>query len=138
MMAEGLPDDGELITCELATNNAAIARRYFDGSPYGGKIQLKIGPAIDTLKEIPDGSSDFVFIDADKASYPLYYEESVRILKTGCIIAADNTLWSGRVLDPEDDESRAISLFNTTVREDERVDKVMLTVRDGMYLIRKK
>lgn len=138
LMAEALPEIGELITCELATNNAEIAQRYFDMSPYGGKIQLKVGPALETLKKVTDNSIDLVFIDADKASYTLYYEESIRIIRSGGIIAADNALWSGRVLDPEDDESRAISSFNKTVKEDERVDKVLLTVRDGIYLIRKK
>jgi caffeoyl-CoA O-methyltransferase len=138
IMAEGLPDDGELITCEVSSKNAEIARRYFEMSPFGDKIRLELRPAINTLRTIDDGSVDFVFIDADKISYALYYEESLRILKPGGLIAADNTLWSGRALDPEDSESQSIALFNTTVKKDNRVEKVMLTVRDGIYLIRKK
>ena len=138
MMAEGLPDDGELITCEVSSKNAEIAKRYFKMSPFGHKIRIELRPAINTLRTIDDGTADFVFIDADKASYVQYYEESFRILKPGGLIVADNTLWSGRALDPEDSESQSIALFNNTVKKDNRVEKVMLTVRDGIYLIRKK
>ena len=138
MMAEGLPEDGELITCEILEEYAAIARKYFARSPHGRKIRLVLAPALETLGGIADGSVDFVFIDADKELYPLYYEESVRILRNGGVIAADNVLWYGRVLSPEDDDSRAIVQFNRIVKGDERVEKVMLPVRDGVYLIRKR
>ncbi len=138
MMAEGLPKGGELITCELTTNNAAIAQKYFDRSPYGRKITLRIGPALDTMKTIPDETIDFVFIDADKNAYPQYYEESMRILRPDGIITADNTLWGGKALEPDDEESRAIAAFNDRVSKDDRAEKVMLTIRDGIYLIRKK
>jgi len=138
MMAEGLPADGELITCDVSEEHASIARRYFDRSPHGKKIRLVLGPAAETLRKIPDGSVDFVFVDADKESYPAYYEESVRILRTGGLIAADNVLWSGRVLSPEDEDARAIAFFNSRVQGDDRVEKVMLPVRDGVYLIRKR
>jgi caffeoyl-CoA O-methyltransferase len=139
MMAEGLPEDGELITCEISSGYAAIAQSYFDRSPYGNRIHLKLGPAIETLRQISENSTDFIFIDADKSSYPAYYEESVRILKKGGLIAADNVLWSGRVLNPsaEDNETRGIVAFNRKVKSDKRVEKVMLTIRDGVYLIRK-
>jgi caffeoyl-CoA O-methyltransferase len=137
MMAEGLPEDGKLITCEISEECANFAQRYFDKSPQGYKIQLTRGPALKTLERLADESIDFVFIDADKTSYLHYYEESVRILKKGGIITADNILWSGQVLDPRDEDSRAIALFNERVRSDDRVEKVMLTVRDGVYLIRK-
>jgi caffeoyl-CoA O-methyltransferase len=137
MMAEGLPADGELITCEVSGEYASIARKYFDRSPHGRKIRLALGPASETLRGVPDGSVDFVFIDADKGSYSLYYEESIRILRGGGLIAADNVLWYGRVLSPEDDDSRAIVSFNRKAMSDDRVEKVMLPVRDGVYLIRK-
>lgn len=138
MMAEGLPADGELITCDVSREYASFAQRFFDRSPHGKKIRLALGPAAGTLRGIPDGSVDFVFIDADKESYPAYYEESIRVLRGGGVIAVDNALWSGRVLSPEDGDSRAIALFNRRVREDDRVEKVMLPVRDGVYLIRKR
>lgn len=138
MMAEGLPADGELITCDVSEEHAAIARRYFDRSPHGKKIRFVLGPAAETLRQISDASVDFVFIDADKESYPAYYEESVRIVRSGGLIAADNVLWSGRVLAPEDEDSRAIVFFNRRVQGDDRVEKVMLPVRDGVYLIRKR
>ena len=138
MMAEGLPDNGELITCEVSKKCADIAQRYFKESPQVNKIHLRLGPAGETLRNIPDESIDFVFIDADKASYSAYYTESLRILRKGGLIAVDNTLWSGRILDPQDENSRAIALFNKTVAGDKSVEKVMLTVRDGIYIIRKK
>jgi caffeoyl-CoA O-methyltransferase len=138
MMAEGLPEGGELVTCEILGEYASIAQKYFDRSPHGKKIRLALAPALETLSGIDDGSVDFVFIDADKELYPLYYEESVRILRSGGLIAADNVLWYGRVLSPEDEESRAIVSFNRIVKRDERVEKVMLPVRDGVYLIRKR
>jgi caffeoyl-CoA O-methyltransferase len=137
MMAEGLPADGELVTCEIFGVYASIARKYFDRSPHGRKIRLVLGPAVETLGGISDESVDFVFIDADKEGYSLYYEESVRILRGGGLIAADNVLWYGRVLSPEDDDSRAIVSFNRRVMGDARVEKVMLPLRDGVYLIRK-
>ncbi len=138
MMAEGLPEDGKLITCEISEKYARIARRYFKRSPLGKKISLELGPALDTLRRLSDESTDFVFIDADKTSYPDYYSESMRILKKDGLIAVDNVLWSGRVLDPQDDDSRSIARLNEQVRKDRRVEQVMLTVRDGVYLIRKK
>jgi caffeoyl-CoA O-methyltransferase len=138
MMAEGLPHDGNLITCEISEEFASIAERYFQRSPHGKKICIKPGPASQTLRQIPDKSVDFVFIDADKALYHLYYEESIRILKDEGLIVADNTLWSGRALSPKDSDSRAIASFNRKVQNDERVDKVMLSIRDGIYLIRKR
>jgi len=138
MIAEGLPDNGELITCEISEEHAAFARRYFMRSPHGAKIRLKVGPALETLRGITDQSADFIFIDADKTAYPLYYEESLRILRRGGLIAVDNALWSGQVLHPDDPDSRGVALFNEMVRKDPGVEKVMLTVRDGVYLIRKK
>ena len=138
MMAEGLPAGGKLITLEISGEYAEFAMRYFKKSPHGRKISLVAGPAKDSLRKIPDESVDFVFIDADKTSYPLYYRESKRILKKGGIIAADNALWYGMVLDPQDDDSRAIHRFNGIVKKDRDVEKVLLTIRDGVLLIRKK
>ena len=138
MMAEGLPEDGELITLEICKKYAEIAMRYFKRSPYADRIKLIFGPALNSLKKIPDKSIDFVFIDADKKSYTIYYKESLRILRKEGLIAVDNTLWSGRVLSPQDADSEAIAMFNEIVKNDESVEKVMLTIRDGVFLIRKK
>ncbi len=138
MMAEGLPEDGEIITCEVSKEYAAIAQSYFKRSAYAHKIILKLGPAIESLHKMPDSSADFIFVDADKISYPAYYDEGMRILRSGGLMLADNVLWSGKVISPRDPESRAIAAFNRKVKEDKGAEKVMLTVRDGVYLIRKK
>lgn len=138
MMAEGLPDDGEIVTLEISGEYAGIALRYFARSPVGGRIKLLQGPAIDSLRLMDSESADFLFIDADKPSYPLYYEEGMRILRPGGLMVADNALWSGRVLAPEDEDARAITRLNEMARNDNRAEKVLLTVRDGIYLLRKK
>jgi len=137
MMAEGLPDDGEVVTCEISEENAEFARSFIAKSPNGSKISLRLGHALETLKSLPDASVDFVFIDADKICYAAYYEESLRILRSGGLIAVDNVFWSGRVLEPKDKDTRAIVAFNERVKNDDTVEKVMLSVRDGVYLIRK-
>jgi caffeoyl-CoA O-methyltransferase len=137
MMAEGLPDDGELITCDVDTNVEKVARRYFAKSPHGKKIQIRMGPALETLKAL-EGPFDFVFIDADKTNYSAYYDAVFPKVRTGGLIVADNTLWSGDVLDPKDADARAIVAFNAKVAADSRVEKVLVTVRDGMMLAYKK
>ena len=137
MMASALPGDGELITCEIDPKAEAIARRAFARHPDGRKIQVRMGPALDTLKSVA-GPLDLVFIDADKGNYVAYYEAVLPLLRAGGLIVADNTLWSGKVLDPKTDADRAIVRFNDHVAGDSRVEKVMLTVRDGMTLARKR
>ena len=137
MMAEGLPDDGRLITCEIDPKAEAIARRYFAESPNGHKISIRMGSALNTIKTLT-GPLDFVFIDADKPNYSSYYEACLPLLKPGGLIVADNVLWSGKVIDPQDDDTRAIVAFNDLVRSDPRVENVCLTVRDGMMLARKR
>lgn len=137
-MASALPDDGELITCEISEEHAAIARSFFAKSPDGGKIQLRLGPALDTLRSLEAGSADLIFIDADKVPYSDYYEEGLRLLRKGGLVVADNVLWSGKVLDPQDESSHALAAFNEKVVADDRVEHVLLTVRDGMMLAHKK
>lgn len=137
MMAEGLPDDGELITCDIDPKAEEVARRYFEMSPHGKKIHIRMGPALETIGTLKP-PLDLVFIDADKANYGHYYEAVLPLLRPGGLIIADNTLWSGKVLDPKEDSDRAIVAFNARVAQDPRVDKVMLTVRDGMMLAIKK
>jgi caffeoyl-CoA O-methyltransferase len=133
MMAEVLPEDGRLITCEIDPKAEAIARKYFAESPYGHKITIRMGPAMDTIKAL-SGPLDLVFIDADKPNYSNYYEACFPFVKPGGLIIGDNVLWSGKVVDPKDDDTRAIVAFNWLVQSDPRVENVCLTVRDGMML----
>ncbi|HEX9137298.1 MAG TPA: class I SAM-dependent methyltransferase [Nitrospirota bacterium] len=133
MMAEGLPDDGQLITCDVNPRAEAIARRYFSESPHGHKIEVRMGPALETIKSLT-APIDMVFIDADKTNYSNYYEAVLPLLKPGGLIVADNVLWSGRVLNPASADDHAIVAFDTLVQSDSRVENVCLTVRDGMML----
>jgi predicted O-methyltransferase YrrM len=137
MMAEGLPEDGRLITCEVDPKAEAIARRYFAESPHGHKITIRMGPALETIKTLA-GPLDLVFIDADKANYSHYYEACLALLKPGGLIVADNVLWSGKVLDPKEPDDHAIVAFDRMVQSDSRIENVCLTVRDGMMLVRKR
>ncbi len=136
MMAAALPDDGELITLELSAEHAAFARGFFERSPDGRKITLIEGPALASLANL-SGPFDFVFIDANKDGYAAYYDAVLPKLAGGGLIAVDNVLWSGAVLNPKDDNGRAIVAFNQKIDRDDRVVQVMTTVRDGVTLIRK-
>jgi caffeoyl-CoA O-methyltransferase len=133
MMAEGLPDDGRMITCDVNPVAEEVARRYFNQSPYGHKIEIRLGPALDTIKSLTE-PLDLVFIDADKTNYSNYYEAVMPLVRPGGLIVADNVLWSGRVLDPKSDDDHAIVAFDKLVQSDPRVENVCLTVRDGMML----
>lgn len=135
MMASGLPQDGELITLELEAKHASVAQSFFDKSPHGHKIRLLLGPAANSLAELK-GPIDMAFIDADKAGYIQYFDLLLPRMRKGGLIVADNVLWSGRVIDDCDEPSTAaIRAFNEHVRQHEALDKVMVTVRDGMTLI---
>ncbi len=136
-MASALPPDGQIVTCDVDPEATAIARRYMDESGYGDKIEIRLGPALETIETL-EGPFDLVFIDADKPNYRAYYEAALPLLAEDGLIVADNVLWSGRVVEEDGDEStRAIKAFNEHVRADSRVVSVMLTVRDGMTLIQK-
>jgi len=137
LMAAALPENGELITCDLDPKAIEIAQGFFKRSPHGRKITLREGPALETMRSLEPGF-DLVFIDADKTNYINYYEEALRLLAPDGLIAVDNVLWSGRVLDPKDENDHAIVAFNEHVSRDERVTQVVLTVRDGVMLIRRK
>jgi caffeoyl-CoA O-methyltransferase len=137
MMAEGLPPDGRIITCEVNPKAEEIARRYFTESPHGHKIDLRMGAALNTIATLSD-TFDLVFIDADKKNYPNYYDACLPLLRPGGLIVADNVLWSGNVLAPKDDDTRAIVAFNERVQSDPRVENVCLTIRDGMMLALKR
>jgi len=131
VMAEGLPDDGELITCDIDPETTEIAKRYWSRSLHGKKIELKLGPALETLKTI-EGPFDMVFIDPDKMNYINYWELCMPKIRSGGLLVVDNVLWSGSVLKPEDETDRAIADFNKHVYNDKRVEVVMLPIRDGV------
>jgi caffeoyl-CoA O-methyltransferase len=138
-MAAGLPAGGRIVTCEVSAEHAEFARRRIEASPAADRIELRVGPALATIAGL-DGPFDLVFIDADKTGYGDYYEAVLPKLSDHGLIVVDNTLWSGRVIsEPDGDEStRALVAFNDRVAADERVVCVMLTVRDGVTLIRRR
>ncbi len=138
-MAEALPQNGQLVTCEIKPEHADIARSFFDRSRHGRKIKIHLGPALKTLAGLPRAAKfDFVFLDADKENYVNYYEAVLPRLRPGGLIVADNVLWSGRVLAPKQKTDRAVVRFNKHVHRDPRVECVMLPLRDGVSLIRKR
>jgi len=137
-MAAALPAGGRIDTCEVEEEHAAVARRYIEEADYTDRITIHLGPALETIDRL-EGDFDFVFIDADKENYVNYYEAVLPRLSGRGLIAADNTLWSGRVVDEseQDEATKAIRAFNDHVRDDSRVVAVMLSVRDGVTLIRR-
>jgi len=139
-MAEGLGDDGKVTTLEIDEARIKFAKEFFERSEHGKKITVVKGPGLESLKKL-NGPFDFVFIDADKTNYLNYYKEVLPKLSTGGVILADNVLWSGHVLNDcstHDADTRAIVEFNDFVAQDERVDRVLLTIRDGVFMIRKR
>ena len=137
-MAEALPPGGRLVTCEVSEEHAAIARRHFAASPYGDRIELRFGPALETVEAL-DGPFGFVFVDADKSNYLNYYEAVLPKLAPDGVIAFDNVLWSGQVLDERDTSADPVALkeLNNALVADSRVECVMLPVRDGVTLVRR-
>ena len=140
-IARGLPDDGKLLCCDVSEEWTSIAGRHWDLAGVADKIELRIGPALDTLRSLPgDEVYDLAFIDADKPNYPKYFEELLPRLRRNGVILVDNTLWSGNVVDSSttDDGTKAIQAFNDMVAADDRVDCVMLPISDGLTLLRKR
>ncbi len=136
-MAEALPENGELVTLEMNERYEKMAREFVERSPHGRKISIVMGMAEETLTEV-DGPFDLAFIDADKGNYPLYYDLIKPRLNPGGIIVVDNAFWSGSVLKPEEDEKgKAVDALNKKIREDTDVEHVLLTVRDGLHVVRK-
>jgi len=136
-MAAALPAGGRIDTCDVEPKHVEVAQRYIDRSPYADRITIHVGPALETIARL-DGDFDLVFIDADKPNYANYYEAVLPRLSARGLIAIDNTLWSGRVLDPQDEHSQAIAALNDAIAADERVVAVQLTIRDGVTLIRRR
>lgn len=137
-MAAGLAPGGRIVSCEISPVHAEFARRHIAKSPYADLIEVKVGPAIDTIAGL-EGPFDLVFIDADKPAYPDYFEAVLPKLAPRGLIVADNTLWKGLVLDPTDtsENTSALRAFNEALAVDPRVVVVQTTVRDGVTLIRR-
>jgi caffeoyl-CoA O-methyltransferase len=143
-MAMALPPGGRIVCCDVSEEYTAVARRYWKEAGVEDRIDLRLAPARDTLaallKAEGPGSQDLAFIDADKTSYDAYYEACLQLLRPGGVIAIDNVLWSGRVADPAvtDADTAALRALNVKIRDDRRVDAVVLSVGDGVTLARKK
>jgi len=136
-MAEVLPDDGTLVTCEIEPEYAAVARKYFAKTPHGRKIEIRMGPALETLQDLR-GPFDLIFIDADKVNYVHYYRRAKELIDAGGVILIDNVLWSGDVLlqPPPDKSTAAIQELNRMVASDASVSAVLLTIRDGIFVVK--
>jgi caffeoyl-CoA O-methyltransferase len=140
-IARALPEDGRLLCCDVSEEWTAVAREAWERAGVAHKIELRLAPALETLRSLPAGETiDLAFIDADKPGYHAYYEELLARLRPDGLILVDNTLWYRRVLDPsaDDEDTRAIRAFNDAVAADPRVDTVLLPVSDGLTLIRKR
>jgi caffeoyl-CoA O-methyltransferase len=138
-IARGLPSDGHLLCCDVSEEYTSVARRYWERAGVADKIELRIAPAVETLSSLPsEPYLDFAFIDADKTGYASYVEEILPRLRPGGLMVLDNMLWHGEVLDPESDDGRAVAELNAALVADDRVDVVLLPVRDGVSLARKR
>jgi len=143
-VALALPDDGRIIACDISDEWTSIARRYWREAGVERKIDLRVGPALKTLDDLiaqgQGGRFDFAFIDADKSNYANYYDRALVLVRPGGLIAVDNVLWDGKVIDPKvnDADTRAIRAFNESLHHDDRVWLAMLPIRDGLTLACKK
>lgn len=142
-VALALPEDGQLIACDVSEEWTSIAQRYWSEAGVEAKVQLRLGPALDTLEALirdgRGGTFDFAFIDADKAGYDQYYERCLELLRPEGLVLADNVLWSGKVADERDcsDDTSALRAFNAKLKDDVRIDLCMLPVGDGLTVARK-
>jgi len=143
-VARALPDDGRLVACDLSDEWTSVGRPFWEEAGVAQKIDLRLGPALHTLDALLHAGQadtfDFAFIDADKESYSAYYERCLRLIRTGGLIAIDNTLWSGKVIDEAftDDDTKAIRVFNQALRADERVTLSLVPIGDGLTLARRR
>ena len=134
-MALALPRGGRIVCCDLSEEWTSVARRYWKKARVDDRISLRLGPALETLKSLK-GGFDLAFIDADKSNYARYYERCLRLLRKGGVIAVDNTLWYGRVIDRRDQsvDTRAVRAFNRKLHRDPRVDLSLVPIGDGLTL----
>ena len=140
-IARALPPDGTLLCCDTSEEWTSIGRRYWAEAGVDSKVDLRIGPALETLRALPaDARIDLAFIDADKSNYATYYEEVLARMPPGGLVVVDNTIWSGKVLAPEtgDRDTVALAAFNRALAVDDRVDVVLLTFRDGVTMARRR
>jgi predicted O-methyltransferase YrrM len=143
-VALALPDDGQIVCCDVSEEWTAVARKYWESAGVTGKIDLRIAPAVETLEQLladgQEGAFDLAFIDADKTGYDGYYERLLRLVRPGGLIALDNTLWSGKVLDQDadDEDTQALQALNAKLAHDERVTLCLLPVADGVTLARRR
>ena len=137
-MAEAIPLHGEIHTCELMKKHAATAQSFFNKSDYGKKITIHEGPALKSLEILKAGNFDMAFIDADKSNYLEYYKRCLVLIRAGGVIILDNMLWSGSVIDPNDDDSKALRKTGDYIQEDNRVFNMLFPIRDGLMLCIKK
>jgi caffeoyl-CoA O-methyltransferase len=138
-LARGLAPGGRLICCDISEEWTSVARRYWQDAGLADRIELRLAPALDTLRALPPGPDiDLAFIDAHKPEYVGYWEEIVPRTRPGGLILADNTLWDGEVVRPENETARLVAAFNDHVAADNRVEQVMLPVGDGLTLARRK
>ncbi|MBA4063271.1 MAG: SAM-dependent methyltransferase [Isosphaera sp.] len=138
-VASVLPPGGKLICCEVSEAYAAVARRHWAAAGVAGRIDLRVGPALDTLRTLAPGTFDYAFVDADKANYDAYYERCLELVRPGGLVAVDNTLWDGKVADPAatDADTAAIRALNAKLHGDTRVSLSVLPFADGLTLARK-
>ena len=138
-VALALPDDGQIVCCDVSREWTDVARRTWQEAGVAHKVDLRLAPATETLSAMIDageeGSFDFAFIDANKGDYPAYYEAALRLVRRGGLIAIDNTLRAGRVLDPQDDDTKVIAALNAKIATDERVEVSMVPMSDGLTLV---
>jgi len=143
-VAAALPAGGSVVACDVSEEWTAVARRYWEEAGVAERIELKLAPAVETLDRLlangQSGTFDFAFIDADKPNYSNYFERSLRLVRQGGLIAADNTLWYGRVAEPEnhDEDTEAIRRFNRSLHADARIDLSLVPIGDGVTLARKR
>ena len=133
-MAEALPVDGGIHTCELMEKHAKTAQSFFDRSDYGNKITIHQGSALNSLEQLQAGSFDMAFIDADKTNYLEYYQRCLALIKKGSVIILDNMLWGGDVIDPQDKDAKTLRKTGDFIQNDERVFNTLLPIRDGLML----
>lgn len=136
-LAEAVPPGGKVYTCEIEKDHIERARKFFQEAPWGDRIEILEGPALESVRKL-NPPFDVVFIDADKPNYSNYYKRAVDLLRSGGVVVLDNALWSGRVLKPEDDWSRAIAETNELILRDSKVSSLLIPVRDGLMVAFKK
>jgi caffeoyl-CoA O-methyltransferase len=140
-IARGMPEDGRLLTCDISEEWTEIARRHWERAGLEDRIELRLGPALETLRALPDGEPfDFAFIDAEKTEYPEYYEQALRLLRKGGMVMLDNVFLGGEVIDPEADRDavRVMRELNDRIASDDRVESAMIGVSDGITLALKR